>query len=325
MTGGGRSRLGLALLRIAASAVITLGVISVLTFGVSNYKSPEGVARSALGIFATEEQLQSYIEEHGLDAPIYERYGNWLADAVRGDFGTSEITNRSVLEEIGPRFVRSLTLAAAALVIALPLSIALGVFMARRALHWSDTSLLVTTVVVAAMPEFVLGVGLLMLFGVTLGWLPVDSTGISFGGFGSEVRAYVLPTLTLVVAVVPYLARLTRVALRETLSAPFVQAAVLRGLSRRTVVWNHALRGSAVPLVNAVAIAFVNLLSGVVVIENVFAFPGIGQALVEAVSNGDAVTTQAIVLILGATIIAVNVLADVAVTYFNPRLRVRRT
>src|ERR671937_212067 len=116
-----------------------------------------------------------------------------------------------------------------------------------------------------------------MLFAVTLGWLPVDSTAISFGTPTEQAKAYVLPALTLVLAMVPHIAR---VSAREAFGAPFVQAAVLRGLSRRTVTWDHGMRNAAVPLVNAVAINIVYLLSGVIVVENVFAFPGIGQALV---------------------------------------------
>jgi len=311
-------------LRLLVGAIATLLVVSIVTFALSNYKSPEGVARSALGVFATQEQLDAYVEEHGLDRPLHERYTSWLGDTLRGDLGTSQVTNRPVLEEIGPRLVRTVTLALGALLVALPISLALGVFMASRPFSWSDRALLVGTVSVAAMPEFVIGVAVLMLFGVQLGWLPVESTGIEFGGFFSEVKAYVLPITALVIAVIPYLARLTRAALREALSAPYVQAAVLRGLSRKRVIWNHAMRQAAVPLASAVAITFINLLTGVVVIENVFAFPGIGQSLVDAISNGDAVSIQAIVLVMGAAIISINLAADVLVTRFDPRLRVRR-
>jgi peptide/nickel transport system permease protein len=310
-------------LKLILSAIATLFAVSIVTFALSNYKSPEGVARSALGIFASQEQLDAYVQEHGLDRPLYERYSSWLQDLLTGDLGTSQITNRPVTDDIGQRLVRTVTLAVAALCLALPLSLALGVFMATRPFSWSDRTILVGTVTVAAMPEFVIGVALLMLFGVKLGWLPVDSTGLEFGGLGSEVKAYVLPTLALVIAVIPYLARLTRAALREALSTPHVQAAVLRGLPRQRVIWNHAMRQAAVPLASAVAITFINLLTGVIVIENVFAFPGVGQSLVEAISNGDAISIQAIVLILGAWIIAINVVADLVVTHFDPRLRTR--
>jgi peptide/nickel transport system permease protein len=238
-------------------ALLTLLVISIVTFAATNYKSPEEVARQALGREAAEVQLDAYLKEHGLDKPIYVRYGTWLGDFVRGDFGTSPVTGRSVRDDIGPRFVRTLLLSLLALAVALPLSVALGVYMARRIGRPSDFALLIGTVIVAAMPEFVVGIGLLMLFAVTLGWLPVDSTGISFGGFDAQAKAYILPALTLVLAMVPHIARIARVSAREAFAAPFVQAAVLRGLSRRSVTWDHGMRNAAVPLVNAIAINIV--------------------------------------------------------------------
>jgi peptide/nickel transport system permease protein len=302
-------------------ALLTLFVISLVTFAATNYKSPEEVARAALGREAAKVQLDAYLKEHGLDKPIYVRYGNWLGDFVHGDFGTSPVTGRSVRDDIGPRFTRTLILSLVAIVVALPLSVGIGVFMARRIGKASDFALLIGTVIVAAMPEFVVGIGLLMLFAVTLGWLPVDSTAISFGTLTEQAKAYVLPALTLVLAMVPHIARIARVSAREAFGAPFVQAAVLRGLSRRTVTWDHGMRNAAVPLVNAVAINIVYLLSGVIVVENVFAFPGIGQALVAAIGAGDVITVQAIALVMGAMFIAISLAADLLAVYFNPRLR----
>jgi peptide/nickel transport system permease protein len=302
-------------------ALLTLFVISLVTFAATNYKSPEEVARAALGREAAKVQLDAYLKEHGLDKPIYVRYGNWLGDFVQGDFGTSPVTGRSVRDDIGPRFTRTLILSLAAILVALPLSVAIGVFMARRIGQASDFALLIGTVIVAAMPEFVVGIGLLMLFAVTLGWLPVDSTAISFGTFTEQSKAYVLPALTLVLAMVPHIARIARVSAREAFGAPFVQAAVLRGLSRRSVTWDHGMRNAAVPLVHAVAINIVYLLSGVIVVENVFAFPGIGQALVQAIGAGDVITVQAIALVMGSMFICISLAADVLAVYFNPRLR----
>src|SRR6266545_3437538 len=283
-----------AVLRQLGVALLTLLVISIVTFAATNYKSPEDVARQALGREAAKVQLDAYLKEHGLDKPIYVRYGNWLGNFVRGDFGTSVVTDRPVRDDIGPRFVRTFLLSLIALAVALPLSVALGVFMARRIGQWSDFTLLIGTVIVAAMPEFVVGIGLLMLFAVTLGWLPVDSSGISFGGFDAQAKAYVLPALTLVLAMVPHIARIARVSAREAFGAPFV---------------------------HAVAINIVYLLSGVIVVENVFAFPGIGQALVQAIGGGDVITVQAIALVMGAMFIAISLAADLLAVYFNPRLR----
>jgi peptide/nickel transport system permease protein len=318
-----KTRLGWveAVLRQVAMALLTLFVISIVTFAATNYKSPEEVARQALGREAAKVQLDAYLREHGLDRPIYERYADWLSDVVRGDFGTSVVTDRPVREDIAPRFMRTFILSLVSLLVALPVSVALGVFMARRIGHWTDFTLLIGTVIVAAMPEFIIGIGLLMLFAVTLDWFPVDSSAISFGDPIEQAKAYVLPALTLVLAMVPHIARIARVSAREAFGAPFVQAAVLRGLSRRRVTWDHGMRNAAVPLVNAVAINIVYLLSGVIVVENVFAFPGIGQALVQAIGGGDVITVQAIALVMGAMFITISLAADLLAVYFNPRLR----
>ena len=308
-------------LRQLGVALLTLLVISIVTFAATNYKSPEDIARQALGREAAKVQLDAYLKEHGLDRPIYERYASWLGDFVRGDFGTSVVTDRPVREDITPRFKRTFLLSLVALAVALPVSVALGVFMARRIGRWSDFTLLIGTVILAAMPEFVVGIGLLMLFAVQLGWLPVDSSAISFGTPIEQAKAYVLPALTLVLAMVPHIARIARVSAWEAFGAPFVQAAALRGLSRRRVTWDHGMRNAAVPLVSAVAINIVYLLSGVIVVENVFAFPGIGQALVQAIGGGDVITVQAIAIVMGAMFIAISFAADLLAIYFNPRLR----
>jgi peptide/nickel transport system permease protein len=295
--------------------------LSLVTFVATSYKSAEDVARSALGQEVTSEQLRAYVESHGLDRPLGHRYLGWLGDVARGDLGMSPVTGRSVWEEIQPRLARTVALSALALALAIPTSVAMGLFMARRVGRPSDIALLIGTVVIAALPEFVIGIGLLMVFAVALGWLPVSSAGVSVGSPVTQVTAYVLPALTLALAMLPHVARVARVTVGEVLAAPYVQAAVLRGLPSRTVLWDYAMRNAAVPLLNVVALNIVYTLGGVVVVENVFAFPGIGQALVSAIGGGDGVTVQAIVLIQGAMIIGLSWLTDLLAIYFNPRLR----
>jgi peptide/nickel transport system permease protein len=307
--------------RQVAWAVLTLVVVSIVTFAATNVRSPKDVARQALGRQTTQSQLDAFVQEQGLDKPMYERYGRWLASFARGDWGVSIVTGRPVRPEIVPRLQKTLILALAALLVALPISLLVGVYMARRWGSTRDLALVLGAIVVSAVPEFVIGIGLLLLFAVTLGWLPVDSTGLSFGGLGAQVEAYVLPTLTLVLAVSAYLVRITRAAAREAFAAPYTRAAVLRGLPRRVVIWDHAMRNAAVPIVNAVAVNLVYLLSGVIVVENVFGVPGIGLALVQAVGHADTITVQAIALVMGAMFIAISFAADLLVIYFNPRLR----
>jgi peptide/nickel transport system permease protein len=325
-TGRSRGRPRGARLRTIAkqvgAALLTLFVISIVTFAATNVKSPEEIARNALGRETTEAQLQAYLKDRGLDRPVHERYVDWLGGFVQGDWGTSAVTNRPVSDDVIEPFKLTLALAVVSLLVALPISVLIAVFMARRAGSAADFGLLMGTVVLAALPEFVVGIGLLMLFAVALGWLPVDSTGLTFATtFPEKAKAYVLPALTLVIAMVPYIVRIGRAAAREALAAPYVQAALLRGLSRRSITWDHAMRNAAVPMVNAVAINIVYLLSGVIVVENVFAFPGIGKALIDAIQNGDTIAVQAIALVMGAMFIVISLVADFLVVYFNPRLK----
>jgi len=203
----------------------------------------------------------------------------------------------------------------------LPLALVIGVFLARNTANVRGTSTSVILLFFSALPEFVVGIGLLMLFGVVLGVLPTDSANLAFGSSGVQVDAYVLPTLTLVLVSIPYIAWVTRASASEAFSAPYTRAAVLRGLGPRTVTWDYVMRNAAVPIVNAVALNLVYLLGGVIVVETVFAYPGMGQALVEAISSGDVITVQAIGLLMGAMFIAISLVADLFVVYFNPRLK----
>jgi peptide/nickel transport system permease protein len=309
--------------RQIVSGLLTLFVISIVAFGMMSVRGPSQIAHEKFGNQITPEQVDAFAHEYGLDAPVYERYGKWLWDFAHGDMGTSFVTDVAVSDNVIPRFERTLILSLVSLLIALPISIVLGVFQARRLGSWSDLSLLTGSVVVAALPEFVVGIGLLYLFAVKLGWVPVDSaTALTFASsFGDQAKAYILPAVTLVLAIVPYVARIARGSVREALGAPYTQAAVLRGLSPRTVIWDHAMRNAGVPLVNAVAINIVYLLSGVIVVEWVFAFPGIGQGLVQATSTSDAFNVEAIALLMGAMFIGVSLAADLLVAYLNPRLK----
>jgi peptide/nickel transport system permease protein len=285
-------------------------------------RTPSEIAHQKFGNQITPEQITAFAQSVGLDKPVWERYGIWLSHFVRGDMGTSFVTNSPVSDNVIPRFKKTLVLAALAILISLPISVAIGVFQARRVGSVTDLSLLMGSTVVAALPEFVVGILLLFLFARVLGWLPTDSTALVFPtSFKNEAEAYALPTATLVLAIVPYIARIARGSVREALGAPYTQAAVLRGLPRRTVIWDHAMRNAGVPLINAVAVNIVYLLSGVIVVENVFAFPGIGQGLVQAIQTTDVYNVLAIAVMMGALFVIVSMVADIFAAYLNPRLK----
>jgi peptide/nickel transport system permease protein len=317
-----RSPRARAIARQLAAAVATLLVISIVVFGFMSLRTPSEIAHQKFGNQITPEQITAFAQSVGLDKPVWERYGIWLSHFVRGDMGTSFVTNSPVSDNVIPRFKKTLVLAALAILISLPISVAIGVFQARRVGSVTDLSLLMGSTVVAALPEFVVGILLLFLFARVLGWLPTDSTALVFPtSFKNEAEAYALPTATLVLAIVPYIARIARGSVREALGAPYTQAAVLRGLPRRTVIWDHAMRNAGVPLINAVAVNIVYLLSGVIVVENVFAFPGIGQGLVQAIQTTDVYNVLAIAVMMGALFVIVSMVADIFAAYLNPRLK----
>ena len=311
-----------AVARQVAAGVATLLVISIVVFGFMSLRSANEIAHQKFGNQITPDQVTAFAHSVGLDKPVWQRYGIWVSHFVRGDMGQSFVTNSAVSDNVIPRFEKTLILSALALLVSFPISVAIGVFQARRIGSATDLWLLMGSVVVAALPEFVVGIVLLFFFSIELGWLPTDSTALVFPtSFKNQAEAFVLPAATLVLAIVPYIARIARGSLREALAAPYTQAAVLRGLSRRTVVWDHAMRNAGVPLINAVAVNIVYLLSGVIVVENVFAFPGIGQGLVQAIQTTDVYNVLAIAMLMGALFVIVSVVADVIAAYLNPRLK----
>jgi peptide/nickel transport system permease protein len=301
-------------------AIITLFLISLIVF-LATHALGIDVGLRALGRQATPEQLAEFNHAHGLDRPVYVQYGAWLADFVRGNWGVSSLNDRPVFSIVMPRLGYTLILAVAAILIALPLSITFGIYLARPGSRLRELSLSVGNVGVAAIPVFVIGIVLIYLFSVRLGLTPVDSTGLSFGSTGAKIAAFILPTITLVISLIPHISRLTQVSVRETMTTPYARAAVLRGLPRRTITMRHLMPNASSPIVNAVALDLIWLIGGVIIVENVFGFPGLGTLLVQSIAAGDLITVQAVAVITGALFIGISLVADMVVTILNPRLR----
>ncbi|MFT3874154.1 MAG: ABC transporter permease [Nocardioides sp.] len=311
--------------RGVAVAVGTLLVISIVTFAATNLSSgPEAQARAALGREAMPEQIDAFKQQYGLDKPFPERYVSWLGDFVQGDWGESPITGRSVAEDALPRLQRTLILMLLAIVIGMPLAILVGVVCAVRAGGKLDRSTNLLIVIMAALPEFVLGIGLITLFSVWIPLFPADSSGLLFGNFVAKAQSYVLPALTLGIAVVPPIVRLTRAAVLEVIPAPYVRAATLRGLPQKKVVSSYLLPNAAGPMANVIAQMMVYLLGGTIVVEQVFSFPGLGRRLVEAIGQGDTVTVQALALAIAVLTLVISYGTDAVVRLANPRLRALR-
>ena len=302
--------------------VATLAALSIVTFAATN-AIPGDPARTALGRTATAEQLEAFREQQGLNEPVVERYFSWVGGFLRGDWGRSLISDRPVKEDVQVRLGRTLALALASFfLVALPVGIALGLWSGRRAGTLPDRAVSMATLVVTSLPEFVIGICLLVVFAVWLGWFAVESSAIAFGpDLGELIRLCALPVLTLALTVIPYVSRMMRANARDVVATPYVRAAELKGVRGLRLSLRHVLPNALPPVVNVLALNLAELIAGVVVVEAVFGFPGAGQLLVTAVQTKDLATVQALTLLIGAAFVTCNLLADLVVLALNPRLR----
>jgi peptide/nickel transport system permease protein len=307
--------------RLGANAV-TLLVVSIVTFFLMNIKKPEDIARSVLGREITIDQIESFVERNQLNRPVTVRYVDWISDFVRGDLGKSIVTGRPVSNDIFTRLSRSLTLAGVAAFFGVIGGILVGMFLAQRKGTKTDFRIVTVLLVLASMPEFLIGIALYLVFVIWLGWFPTQSgMAFAFGDFRARAITFVLPSATIALLLMPHIARVARVVTAEAFAASYVSAARLRGLDERQIKWDHAFRNAAVPLVSVISINMVYAVSGVVVIDYLFGFPGIGSLLVAAIGSGDVLTTQGIIMMFAVIITIINITADVVALWLNPRLR----
>ncbi|MEM0989446.1 MAG: ABC transporter permease [Pseudomonadota bacterium] len=300
--------------------LVTLLVISILIFFAVELL-PGTVAEAVLGQSATPETVAALEEKMGLNDPAPVRYLSWLAGAVTGDFGISLISEERVAEKIGPRFANTLFLAAYAAVIAVPISIILGVIVALLRNSIFDRVANVVTLTFISSPEFFLAYILILYFAVKTGMFPPNSTLQSDMTFNELIYRTFLPALTMVLVVMAHMMRMTRAAIINLLSSPYIEMARLKGVSPWSVIVHHALPNAWAPIINVVALNLAYLITGVVLVEVVFVYPGIGQLLVDSVQKRDFPVVQACCLIFAATFILLNLAADVGSILTNPRLR----
>ena len=305
-------RLGLGLL--------TLLVISVLIFGAVELL-PGDLAQAVLGQGATQETLDALRTELGLDRSAPIRYLDWLAGAMIGDFGVSLLNQQPVAEVIGQRFLNTLFLATYAAVIAVPVAIALGIAVALLRNTIFDRVANVVTLTSISSPGFFLGYVLILYFSVITGWFPSIATLNENLTFLERLETTFLPALTMVLVVVAHMMRMTRAAIINLLASPYIEMARLKGTPAWRVITRHALPNAWAPIINVVALNLAYLITGVVLVEVVFVYPGIGQLLVDAVTKRDFPVVQACCLIFAATFILLNLAADVGSILTNPRLR----
>ncbi len=300
--------------------VITLLVVSILIFFAVELL-PGDIAEAVLGQGATQETVAAMREQLGLNQPAPVRYIQWLTGAVQGDFGVSLVSGERVSSSIGPRFMNTLFLAAYAAVIAVPISIVLGVIVALLRNTVFDRVANVLTLTSISSPEFFLGYILILYLAVKTSMFPAIASLSSDMSMGELLYRTFLPALTLVLVVTAHMMRMTRAAIINLLASPYIEMARLKGVPPWKVIVRHALPNAWAPIINVVALNLAYLITGVVLVEVVFVYPGVGQLLVDAVSKRDFPVVQACCLIFAATFILLNLAADVGAILTNPRLR----
>ena len=303
--------------------VVTLFAVSILIF-VCTQILPGDVASAVLGQGATPETLAAFRKELGLNVPAYQRYFNWLWGALHGDLGVAMTNKRVIIDELLPRLYNTLFLAGYAALIAIPLSVGLGILAAINEGKFVDKASNVLTLITISVPEFFIAYLLIILFVVNLEWFP--SLATVFPGISFSERVYIttLPALALTLLVAAHMLRMTRSSVLSVMSSPYIEMAFLKGATRSRVIARHALPNAAAPIITVVALNIAYLVVGVVVLESVFVYPGIGQLMVDAVAKRDVPAIQACGLVFAGVFVILNTLADVLMIMINPPLRHKR-
>ncbi|MDO5631597.1 MAG: ABC transporter permease [Paracoccus sp. (in: a-proteobacteria)] len=306
------------LIRLGIGALL-LWVISVLVF-LAVSLLPGDIAQQVLGQGATTETVAAFRRELGLDQPLVLRYFHWIGGILQGDFGNSLANGRPVADLLATRLGNTLFLAAYAAVIAVPLAVLLGLLAAlwRGSLFDKGTNLVTLTAI--SFPEFFIAYILMFWLSVQMGWLPsIADPGTAPTLADRLVRTF-LPAITLVLVISAHMMRMTRAAVVNVLGAPYVQMARLKGASQWRIVTRHALPNALAPVINVIALNIAWLITGVVIVEVVFVYPGLGQLMVDSVTKRDLPVVQACALIFAAVYILLNLIADVLAIATNPRL-----
>jgi peptide/nickel transport system permease protein len=313
------------LIKRSLIGILTLVVVSILVF-VATQTLPGNAASAVLQNTATPQRLAALEKQLGLNRPAVEQYWTWLTGVLHGNFGISLANGQPVGTLVGGRIVNSLVLVVLAGVIGTLIGVGLGVLAAAWRDSLFDRVLSVTSLAVTALPEFVVAVVLVIFFAaVVVHWFPAVSVFVPGTAPWSNPKELVLPVATLVIVIVPYIFRMMRASMIDALESDYVQMARLKGVPRWRVQLLHALPNAIAPTIQVIGLSFLYLAGGVVVVEYMFNYPGLGQALVSAVSDRDIPQIQAIVLAVAAFYIFVNILTDVISLAVSPRRRLPRS
>jgi peptide/nickel transport system permease protein len=301
--------------RLLLTIPVLIGVAT-LVFALIHF-IPGDPAQAMLGEGATPEDVAQLRTRLGLDKPLLVQYGSFLNGVVHGDLGVSLRNDQPVMKQILERMPATAELAFAAMAVAVLFALPLGIVAAVWRGTWVDHAAMTLSLVGISVPNFWLGPLMAIVFAVELGWLPV-------GGSGTPAHL-VLPSITLGAALAAILARMTRASLLEELSEPYVLAARAKGVSRTRAVLHHAFRNSLIPIVTILGLQFGVVLTGAVITETIFAWPGIGRLLIQSISFRDYPTVQGCVLLIAITYVGVNLITDLTYGFLDPRIRVDRS
>jgi len=306
-----------------ASIVAVLVLISIIIF-VAIHVLPGSAATLILGEYATPAALKTLEQEMGLDRPLVVQYGAWVRDVLTGRWGESLAMKQPVASVVALRLKNSVTLAVAALVIVACIAIPLGTVAALSRGSLLDLAIVTATYVGISVPEFVTGMALLLILaGPSVGWFPTGGYAELSAGVLTWARHLVLPAVTLTIVLMAHVVRQTRSGLADVLSSPYIRTARLKGASERRVVMRHALRNGLVPTITVLALDLGYLMGGIVVVEEVFAYPGMGRLIIYAVQNRDVPLLQMCVLIIASVYTLANFGADLLYAWLDPRIRYR--
>ena len=307
-------------LRRIAIGFATLIVVSVIVFLATSIL-PGDVAQIILGQSATPETLAALRAELGMDQPGYVRYFSWLGNMMSGDLGISKAGGATIASLIGGRLGNTMTMAALVSLISIPLSIVLGLWAAMHPGTWLDRIVTFCTLSTISVPEFFIATVLVLILAVELHWLPSTAYLTGDESFFELLRALAMPLITLVIVVSAQMIRMTRAGILNVMSSPYIEMAILKGVPRKRIILRHAFFNAIGPIVNVIALNLAYLVSGVVIVETIFAYPGLAKLMVDGVQTRDLPLVQACAMIFCGTYVVLIILADVASILSNPRLR----
>jgi peptide/nickel transport system permease protein len=310
------------ILKRLASTVIVMGTVAMIVFLLLHLSEGDPAVVIA-GDNATSEQIEAIRRKMGLNDPLLAQFLRWFGQVLQADLGTSIFSNEPVLKLLGQRLEPTLSLALMTLVMSITLAVALGVAAAAKMGSVIDRSLMLLSVIGFSVPVFVVGYGLIYVFAIRLQWLPVQGYTPFAEGILPWLRHLVLPSVTLGLAYIALIARITRASMLTVLDEDYIRTAHAKGLPTLVVLLRHGLRNAGVPIVTIIGIGVAFLISGVVITETVFNIPGIGRLVVDAIAKRDYPIIQGVILIFSGVYVLVNLAVDLTYVLLDPRIRIQ--